>query len=97
MSVHLTYGDFHTPEFSSHLTSHLQCNLGSHSHECLRSAESTGNHTLAGSGAVHTKVLLDAVILVLPVAGEDHHHLTSRNDWKISYIHNMSTWLQRKH
>ena len=71
----MTYRDFHTPELSSHLTSHLQCNLGSYSHKCLWSAECTGQHTLAGSGAVHTKILLDAVIFVLPAAGEYHYHL----------------------
>lgn len=86
ISVNMTYRDFHTPELSSHLASHLQCNLGSHSHECLRSAESTGNHTLAGNGAVYAKVLFDAVVLVLPVGGEDHHHLTNRNDWKVSSL-----------
>lgn len=83
--MNMTYRDFHTPELSSHLASHLQCNLGGHSHERLRSAESTGKHTLAGSGAVHTEVLLDAVILVLPGAGEDHNHLTDRNDQRVSY------------
>lgn len=74
-----TYRDFHTPEFPSHLASHLQRNLCSYSHECLRSAEGTGHHTLAGSGAIHTKELLNAVILILPVVGEDYHHLTNRN------------------
>lgn len=64
----MTYRDFHAPELSSHLASHLQGNFGSHSHECLRSAEGTGHHALTGSWAVHTEVLLDTVVLVLSVA-----------------------------
>lgn len=78
ISVHITYRDFHTPEFSSHLASQLKSNLGCHSHEWRRFAEGAANHTLAGSGAVHTEVLLHTVIFVLTVAGEDHHHLTQK-------------------
>jgi len=77
----MTYRDFHTPELSSHLASHLKSNLGCNSHEYLLSGEGTGNDTLTGNGAVHTKELLDGVVLVLPVAGEDHHDLT--NNWKV--------------
>lgn len=75
-NVQVTYRDLHAPKLSSHLASHLQYNLGSDSHECLRSAEGTGQHTLAGCGAFHTKVLLNSVVFVLPVADQDHHHLT---------------------
>lgn len=75
----MAYRDFHTPQLSPHLAGHLQCNLGGYSHEWPSLAESAGEHTLAGSGAVHTKVLLDAVVLVLPAAGEDNHHLTNRS------------------
>ncbi len=74
-----TYRDVHAPQLSSHLASHLQRYLGSHSHDCLRFAYSAGHHTLAGSGTVHTEVLLDAVVLVLPVAGKNHYHLTHTN------------------
>lgn len=72
-----TYRDLHTPELSSHLTGHLQGNLGGHGHESLLAAQSPGDHTLAGDGTVHTQELLDAVVLVLPVAGQDHHHLNT--------------------
>lgn len=72
----MTYRDFNTPELSSHLTSHLQCNLCGHSHESLRTAQSPGDHTLAGNGTVQAQKLLNAVVLVLPVSGKDHHHLT---------------------
>lgn len=78
-----THRDFHTPELSSHLAGHLQCNFGSHSHECLRAAECTGHHTLAGSGAVHAQVLLDGVVFVLPVAGKHHYHLTNGKQWNV--------------
>ena len=78
MCAHGTYRDLHTPELSSHLAGHLQNNLGGHSHDCLRLADGAGHHTLAGRGAAHTQVLLDAVVLVLPVGGQDHHHLTEK-------------------
>lgn len=65
----MTYRDFNTPELSSHLTSHLQGNLCGHSHERLWTAQSPGEDTLAGNGTVHTQILLNDVVLVLPVAG----------------------------
>lgn len=83
----MTYRDFHTPELSSHFARHLQCNLGAHRHERL--SQSTGNHTLAGSGTLHTEEPLDGVVLVLPVSGEDHHYLTDGENVKVSCIQHM--------
>lgn len=86
-----TYRDLHTPELSSHLTGHLQGNLGGHGHESLLAAQSPGDHTLAGDGTVHTQELLDAVVLVLPVAGQDHHHLNTHTHAQIpQFVHRSS-------
>ena len=70
-----TNRDLHTPQLSSHLAGHLQNDLGGHGHEGLWAAESASHHTLTGGGAVHTEELLDAVIFVLLICGEDHYHL----------------------
>lgn len=86
MCVRETYWDFNTPQLSSHFTSHLKCNLCGHSHEGLWTAQSPGEHTLAGDGTVHTQILLNVVVLVLPAAGKDHHHLTDRHLHQITPI-----------
>lgn len=78
----MTYWDFNTPELSSHLTSHLKYNLRGHSHESLCTVQGPGDHTLAGNGTVHAQILLNAVVLVLPAAGKDHHHLKDRHSQK---------------
>lgn len=70
-----SYGDFYTPQLSSHFAVHLQSNLGGYSHKGLRFADGARHHTLAGSGAVHTQVLFHTVILVLSIGRQDHNHL----------------------
>lgn len=73
--MRVSYWDLHAPQLSSHLAINLQGDLGGHGHEGLLFAEGAGHHTLAGCGAVHTQILLHTVVLVLSVAGQDHHHL----------------------
>lgn len=70
-----SYGDFYTPQLSSHFAVHLQSNLGGNSHKRLRFADGARHHTLAGSGAVYTQELFHTVIFVLSIGGQDHNHL----------------------
>lgn len=70
-----SHRDLYTPELPPHLAGHLQCNLCSHGEECLGSAQSAPQHTLAGGGTVHTEVILHTVILFLLAVGQDHDHL----------------------
>lgn len=76
-STAVTYRYFHAPELTTHLAGHLHGDLCGHAYQHVRSAQCAGQYTLTGNGELHTEVLFHLVILVLPVARKDNHHLTN--------------------
>lgn len=73
----VTYRYFHAPELTAHLAAHLHGDLCGHAHQHVRSAQCASHYALTGHGELQTQVLFHLVILVLPVAREDNHHLTN--------------------